>query len=134
MKVNLPSVENRAVPIGTALYAALAAVAVLGVVLILAVLVLILILILVAVLILVLVLVIHSSSSKCLFAVIRYGSLPSFSGFIPGFENQAYQKACENRNGNAAGTGFQSPGKDAEKTILLHCLLNALGQNIAEAS
>lgn len=132
MKVNLPSVENRAVPIGPALYAALAAVAVLGVVLILILAVL--VLILVAVLILVLVLVIHSSSSKCLFAVIRYGSLPSFSGFIPGFENQAYQKACENCNGNAAGTGFQSAGKDPEKTILLHCLLNALCQSIAEAS
>ena len=59
--------------------------------------------------------------------------MPGNSGFILGFENQAGDQSRQNGGGDASGGGFQPSGENAEETVFLHRLLDALGKSVAEA-
>ena len=56
----------------------------------------------------------------------RRPSLPSFSSFILRLENQACQQAGKHGHSDAAGSGFQTAGENAQKSILLNGFLDAL--------
>ena len=117
----------------------LAAVAALVVVLIL-VLVLILILILlvlVAVLILLIlisVLVIHFGflpSIHC--GKSRFSSVPRISGFILGPKQKTGCQTRGDGGGNTPGGGFQSAGKNAQKTVLIYRFPDTFGKGVSKA-
>ena len=112
-----------------------AAVSVLVLALILiAVLVLAAVLIVVLILISVLILVIHNSLPPVWYLRLgRYSSLSTFSGFILGLKNQAGGKSCQYGGSDTSGGGFQATGEDAQKALLVHSFLHALGQRMSKA-
>ena len=59
--------------------------------------------------------------------------MPYISGFILGAEQQAHNHAAQDGGGDAAGSGFQTAGENAKKAVLVYCLPDALGQQIAKA-
>ena len=61
----------------------------------------------------ILILIIHDFFLQMVLRKFRKGSMPDFSGFILGFENQTGQETCHDSSGDAAGGGFQTTGEDA---------------------
>ncbi len=105
-------------------------VAVLVVVLILVVLVVVLVVVVLVVLIVVLVLVLVLVLHFCILQIFvlrlsRYSSVPGISGFILGFEYQAYKKPTDDGSGYAASSGFQSAGENAQKTAFIYSFPHA---------
>ena len=133
-------IDESGSPKGDPDFCALAAVAALVVVLILVlilVLVLVLVLlVLIAVLILLIlisVLVIHFGflpSIHC--GKSRFSSVPRISGFILGTEQKTGCQARGDGGGNAPGGGFQSAGKNAQKTLLVHRFPDTFGKGVSE--
>ena len=129
-------IDESGSPKGDPDFLGLAAVAALVVVLIL-VLVLVLILVLIAVLILLIlisVLMIHFGflpSIHC--GKSRFSSVPRISGFILGPEQKTGCQTRSDGGGNAPGGGFQSAGKNAQKTVLIHRFPDAFGKGVPEA-
>lgn len=121
-------------PKGDPDFLGLAAVAALVVVLIL---ILILVLVLIAVLILLIlisVLMIHFGflpSIHC--GKSRFSSVPRISGFILRPEQKTGCQTRSDGGGNAPGGGFQSAGKNAQKTLLVHRFPDAFGKGVPEA-
>ena len=106
-----------------------AAVAALVVVLILVL----ILLVLVAVLILISVLMIHFGfllSIHC--GKSRFSSVPRISGFILGTEQKTGCQTCGDGGGNTPGGGFQSAGKNAQKTVLVHRFPDTFGKGVSE--
>lgn len=95
--------------------------------------VLILILVLILVAVLVLILVIHFSSSSISLRTCRIISIPKFSGFILRFEQDACQQACGDGRSNTTGSGLQTAGEDAEKSVFRYRLLHTFRQRETEA-
>ena len=123
-------IDESGSPKGDPDFLGLAAVAALVVVLIL-VLVLIAVLIL---LILISVLMIHFGflpSIHC--GKSRFSSVPRISGFILGPEQKTGCQTRGDGGGNAPGGGFQSAGKNAQKTVLIYRFPDALGKGVPEA-
>ena len=100
-------------------------------------LVLLVLLVLVAVLILLIlisVLVIHFGflpSIHC--GKSRFSSVPRISGFILGTEQKTGCQTRGDGGGNTTGGGFQSAGKNAQKTLLVHRFPDAFGKGVSEA-
>ena len=123
-------IDESGSPKGDPDFLGLAAVAALVVVLIL-VLVLIAVLIL---LILISVLMIHFGflpSIHC--GKSRFSSVPRISGFILGPEQKTGCQTRGDGGGNAPGGGFQSAGKNAQKTVLIYRFPDAFGKGVPEA-
>ena len=132
-------IDESGSPKGDPDFLGLAAVAALVVVLIL-ILILILVLVLlvlVAVLILLIlisVLVIHFGflpSIHC--GKSRFSSVPRISGFILGTEQKTGCQTCGDGGGDAPGGGFQSAGKNAQKTVLIYRFPDAFGKGVSKA-
>ena len=119
-------------PFGDPDFLGLAAVAALVVVLIL-----ILVLVLVAVLILLIlisVLMIHFGflpSIHC--GKSRFSSVPRISGFILGTEQKTGCQTRGDGGGNTPGGGFQSAGKNAQKTVLIYRFPDTFGKGVSKA-
>ena len=102
-----------------------------------AALVVVLILVLVAVLILLIlisVLMIHFGflpSIHC--GKSRFSSVPRISGFILRPEQKTGCQTRGDGGGNTTGGGFQSAGKNAQKTLLVHCFPDAFGKGVSKA-
>ena len=113
----------------------LAAVAALVVVLILILVLVLLVLIAVLILlILISVLVIHFGflpSIHC--GKSRFSSVPRISGFILGPKQKTGCQTRGDGGGNPPGGGFQSAGKNAQKTVLIHRFPDAFGKGVSEA-
>ena len=128
-------IDESGSPKGDPDFLRLAAVAALVVVLILVLLVLILpVLILLILLILISVLMIHFGflpSIHC--GKSRFSSVPRFSGFILRPEQKTGCQTCGDGGGNPPGGGFQSAGKNAQKTLLVHRFPDTISQGIAKA-
>lgn len=128
--------ENPGRPSATRIFLGLAAVAALVVVLILVLLILVL-LVLVAVLILLIlisVLMIHFGflpSVHC--GKSRFSSVPRISGFILGTEQKTGCQTRGDGGGNTTGGGFQSAGKNAQKTVLIYRFPDAFGKGVSKA-
>ena len=125
-------------PFGDPDFLGLAAVAALVVVLILVlvllVLIAVLILLILILLILISVLVIHFGflpSIHC--GKSRFSSVPRISGFILGTEQKTSCQTRGDGGGNAPGGGFQSAGKNAQKTLLVHRFPDTFGKGVPEA-
>ena len=89
--------------------------------------VLVAVLLLLGILSIVLLVVIHDLFLRNLYLrFYRRPSLPSFSSFILRLENQACQQAGKHGHSDAAGSGFQTAGENAQKSILLNGFLDAL--------
>ena len=106
---------------GSALVLVLTLVLVLILILVSALLVLVLILVLIAILI------IHTSNLPNNLRFCRRGSMPFFSGFILGTEQEAHEKSRRNGGGDAAGGGFQAARENTQEAIVVHGLLYTLG-------
>ena len=123
-------------PFGDPDFLGLAAVAALVVVLIL-VLILLILLVLVAVLILLIlisVLMIHFGflpSIHC--GKSRFSSVPRISGFILRPEQKTGCQTRGDGGGNTTGGGFQSAGKNAQKTVLIYRFPDTFGKGVSEA-
>ena len=132
-------IDESGSPFGDPDFCGLAAVAALVVVLILIlILVLVLVLlVLVAVLILLIlisVLMIHFGflpSIHC--GKSRFSSVPRISGFILGPEQKTGCQTRSDGGGNTPGGGFQSAGKNAQKTVLIYRFPDAFGKGVSEA-
>lgn len=115
----------------------LAAVAALVVVLILVLILVLVLLVLVAVLILLIlisVLMIHFGflpSIHC--GKSRFSSVPRISGFILRPEQKTGCQTRGDGGGNAAGGGFQSAGKNAQKTVFIYRFPDAFGKGVSKA-
>ena len=123
-------IDESGSPFGDPDFLGLAAVAALVVVLILVLLVLVAVLIL---LILISVLVIHFGflpSIHC--GKSRFSSVPRISGFILGTEQKTGCQTRGDGGGNAPG-GFQSAGKNAQKTVLIYRFPDTFGKGVSEA-
>mgnify|MGYP004665110337 FL=1 len=110
-----------------------AVVAALVVVLILVLILLVLIAVLIL-LILISVLVIHFGflpSIHC--GKSRFSSVPRISGFILRPEQKTGCQTRGDGGGNTTGGGFQSAGKNAQKTLLVHCFPDAFGKGVSKA-
>lgn len=115
--------------LGLATVAALVVVLILVLVLVLLVLVAVLIL-----LILISVLMIHFGflpSIHC--GKSRFSSVPRISGFILGTEQKTGCQTRSDGGGNTPGGGFQSAGKNAQKTVLIYRFPDAFGEGVSEA-
>ncbi len=124
-------IDESGSPFGDPDFLGLAAVAALVVVLILVLLVLVAVLIL---LILISVLVIHFGflpSIHC--GKSRFSSVPRISGFILGTEQKTGCQTRGDGGGNAPGGGFQSAGKNAQKTVLIYRFPDTFGKGVSEA-
>ena len=111
----------------------LAAVAALVVVLILILVLLVLVAVLIL-LILISVLMIHFGflpSIHC--GKSRFSSVPRISGFILGPEQKTGCQTRGDGGGNAPGGGFQSAGKNAQKTVLIYRFPDTFGKGVSEA-
>lgn len=113
-----------------------AAVAALVVVLILILVLLVLgaVLILLILLILISVLMIHFGfllSIHC--GKSRFSSVPRISGFILRPEQKTGCQTCGDGGGNTSGGSFQSAGKNAQKTLLIHRFPDTFGKGVSEA-
>ena len=64
----------------------------------------------------------------------RFGSLPTFSGFILWFEYQAADQSGNHCGCNAAGCCLQSAGKYAEETVFGDGLLDTIRQSKSKTS
>ena len=98
------------------------------------VLVLIAVLILLILLILISVLMIHFGflpSIHC--GKSRFSSVPRISGFILGPEQKTGCQTRSDGGGNAPGGGFQSAGKNAQKTVLIYRFPDTFGKGVSEA-
>ena len=95
--------------------------------------VLILIVVLIVVLILVLILIHVRFLQKIVCGDGRYPSIPNFSCFILGLEEQTYQESCKNGCSDTAGSGSKATDEDTEKAHFVHGFPYALGQKIAKA-
>ena len=118
--------------LGLAAVAALVVVLIL--VLVLVLLVLVAVLILLILLILISVLMIHFGflpSIHC--GKSRFSSVPRISGFILGPEQKTGCQTRSDGGGNAPGGGFQSAGKNAQKTVLIHRFPDTFGKGVSEA-
>ena len=129
-------IDESGSPFGDPDFLGLAAVAALVVVLILVLvlLVLIAVLILLILLILISVLVIHFGflpSIHC--GKSRFSSVPRISGFILRPEQKTGCQTRGDGGGNTTGGGFQSAGKNAQKTLLVHCFPDAFGKGVSKA-
>ena len=125
-------IDESGSPKGDPDFLGLAAVAALVVVLILVLVLLVLIAVLIL-LILISVLMIHFGflpSIHC--GKSRFPSVPRFSGFILRPEQKADGKACGNGGGDAPGGGFQSAGKNAQKTVLIYRFPDTFGKGVSE--
>lgn len=124
-------IDESGSPKGDPDFLGLAAVAALVVVLVLVLLVLIAVLIL---LILISVLMIHFGflpSIHC--GKSRFSSVPRISGFILGTEQKTGCQTRGDGGGNTPGGGFQSAGKNAQKTVLIHRFPDTFGKGVSEA-
>ena len=125
-------IDESGSPFGDPDFLGLATVAALVVVLIL-----ILVLVLIAVLILLIlisVLMIHFGflpSIHC--GKSRFSSVPRISGFILGPKQKTGCQTRSDGGGNTPGGGFQSAGKNAQKTLLVHRFPDAFGKGVPEA-
>ena len=122
-------IDESGSPKGDPDFLGLAAVAALVVVLVLLVLIAVLIL-----LILISVLMIHFGflpSIHC--GKSRFSSVPRISGFILGTEQKTGCQTRSDGGGNAPGGGFQSAGKNAQKTLLVHRFPDTFGKGVPEA-
>ena len=130
-------IDESGSPKGDPDFLGLTAVAALVVVLILVLILLVLVLVLIAVLILLIlisVLVIHFGflpSIHC--GKSRFSSVPRISGFILRPEQKTGCQTRGDGGGNTPGGGFQSAGKNAQKTVLVHRFPDTLSQGIAKA-
>ena len=117
-----------------ALVVVLILILVLVLVLVLVLLVLVAVLILLILLILISVLVIHFGflpSIHC--GKSRFSSVPRISGFILGPKQKT---GCQTRGDGgsyAPGGGFQSAGKNAQKTVLIYRFPDTFGKGVSEA-
>ena len=129
-------IDESGSPFGDPDFCGVAAVAALVVVLLL-ILILILVLVLVAVLILLIlisVLVIHFGflpSIHC--GKSRFSSVPRISGFILGTEQKTGCQTRGDGGGDAPGGGFQSAGKNAQKTVLIYRFPDTFGKGVSKA-
>ena len=129
-------IDESGSPKGDPDFLGLAAVAALVVVLILVLILLVLVLVLIAVLILLIlisVLVIHFGflpSIHC--GKSRFSSVPRISGFILGTEQKTGCQTRGDGGGNTPGSGFQSAGKNAQKTVLVHRFPDTFGKGVSE--
>ena len=129
-------IDESGSPFGVPDCCGVAAVAALVVVLLL-ILILILVLVLVAVLILLIlisVLVIHFGflpSIHC--GKSRFSSVPRISGFILGTEQKTGCQTRGDGGGDAPGGGFQSAGKNAQKTVLIYRFPDTFGKGVSKA-
>ena len=124
-------IDESGSPKGDPDFCGLAAVAALVVVLILILLVLVAVLIL---LILISVLMIHFGfllSIHC--GKSRFSSVPRISGFILGPEQKTGCQTRGDGGGNTPGGGFQSAGKNAQKTVLIYRFPDTFGKGVSEA-
>ena len=125
-------IDESGSPKGDPDFLGLAAVAALVVVLIL-----VLVLVLIAVLILLIlisVLMIHFGflpSIHC--GKSRFSSVPRISGFILGPKQKTGCQTRSDGGGNTPGGGFQSAGKNAQKTVLIYRFPDAFGKGVPEA-
>ena len=126
--------ENPGRPSATRIFWGLAAVAALVVVLILVLLVLLVLVAVLILLILISVLMIHFGflpSIHC--GKSRFSSVPRISGFILGPEQKTGCQTRSDGGGNTPGGGFQSAGKNAQKTVLIYRFPDAFGKGVSEA-
>lgn len=129
-------IDESGSPKGDPDFLGLAAVAALILVLVL-VLVLLVLLVLIAVLILLIlisVLMIHFGflpSIHC--GKSRFSSVPRISGFILGTEQKTGCQTRGDGGGNTPGGGFQSAGKNAQKTVLIHRFPDTFGKGVSKA-
>ena len=124
-------IDESGSPKGDPDFLGLAAVAALVVVLILVLLVLIAVL---SLLILISVLMIHFGflpSIHC--GKSRFSSVPRILGFILRPEQKTGCQTRSDGGGNAPSGGFQSAGKNAQKTVLIHRFPDAFGKGVSEA-
>lgn len=129
-------IDESGSPKGDPDFLGLTAVAALVVVLILVLILLVLIavLILLILLILISILVIHFGflpSIHC--GKSRFSSVPRISGFILGPEQKTGCQTCGDGGGNTTGGGFQSAGKNAQKTLLIYRFPDTFGKGVSEA-
>ena len=120
--------------LGLAAVAALVVVLILVLILILILLVLVAVLILLILLILISVLVIHFGflpSIHC--GKSRFSSVPRISGFILRPEQKTGCQTRGDGGGDAPGGGFQSAGKNAQKTVLIYRFPDTFGKGVPEA-
>ena len=121
-------------PFGDPDFLGLAAVAALVVVLILVLLILLVLVAILILLILISVLMIHFGflpSIHC--GKSRFSSVPRISGFILGPEQKTGCQTRGDGGGNTPGGGFQSAGKNAQKTLLVHRFPDAFGKGVSKA-
>ena len=130
-------IDESGSPKGDPDFLGLATVAALVVVLILVLILILILLVLVAVLILLIlisVLVIHFGflpNIHC--GKSRFSSVPRISGFILRPEQKTGCQTRGDGGGDAPGGGFQSAGKNAQKTLLVHRFPNTFGKGVSEA-
>ena len=126
-------IDESGSPKGDPDFLGLAAVAALVVVLILVLVLLVLVAVLIL-LILISVLMIHFGflpSIHC--GKSRFSSVPRISGFILRPEQKTGCQTRSDGGGNAPGGGFQSAGKNAQKTVLIYRFPDAFGKGVSEA-
>ena len=63
----------------------------------------------------------------------RFSSVPRISGFILRPEQKTGCQTRSDGGGNAPSGGFQSAGKNAQKTVLIHRFPDAFGKGVSEA-
>ena len=127
-------IDESGSPKGDPDFLGLAAVAALAVVLILVLLVLLVLVAVLILLILISVLMIHFGflpSIHC--GKSRFSSVPRISGFILGPKQKTGCQTRGDGGGNAPGGGFQSAGKNAQKTVLIYRFPDAFGKGVPEA-
>ena len=121
-------------PFGDPDFLGLAAVAALVVVLILVLLILLVLVAILILLILISVLMIHFGflpSIHC--GKSRFSSVPRISGFILGPEQKTGCQTRGDGGGNTPGGGFQSAGKNAQKTLLIYRFPDTFGKGVSKA-
>lgn len=126
-------IDESGSPKGDPDFLGLAAVAALVVVLILVLVLLVLVAVLIL-LILISVLMIHFGflpSIHC--GKSRFSSVPRISGFILRAEQKTGCQTRSDGGGNSPGGGFQSAGKNAQKTVLIYRFPDAFGKGVSEA-
>ena len=128
-------IDESGSPKGDPDFLGLAAVAALVVVLILILVLVLLVLIAVLILlILISVLVIHFGflpSIHC--GKSRFSSVPRISGFILGPKQKTGCQTRGDGGGDAPGGGFQSAGKNAQKTVLIYRFPDTFGKGVSKA-